>query len=68
MSDQEKKTNGYAADTIASEGLDYAVRHYCDGSVFKDPETEQLWNAAGRALDKLCSHLSEETGRDVGNE
>lgn len=31
------KTNGYAVDTIENEGVAYAVMHYCDGSVFKDP-------------------------------
>lgn len=69
MSDKpKKKSNGYAADTIQEEGLDYAVRHYCDGSTFRDPETARLWDVAAKAIDDLYAHLSEETGRDVGNE
>lgn len=62
----EKKSNGYAADTIANEGAEYAVRHYCSGEIFKDPRTTELWNAAEKSLNDLIRYLNEETGRDLG--
>lgn len=60
-----KQTNGWAVDTIENEGLEYAVRHYCDGSEFKDTHTALLWDKAARALDELVTYLVDETGRDV---
>lgn len=68
MKEKGESTNGDAADIIENEGLDYAVMHYCSGDEFKDPETRRLWDAADKALEALCAYLSEETGREVGNE
>lgn len=65
MAEAGDKTNGYAVDIIEGEGLDYAVRHYIDGSAFKDPETASLWTEAGQALNALVEHLENETGRDI---
>lgn len=59
------KTNGYAVDTIENEGLAYAVRHYIDGSCFKDPDTARLWREADAALAALITHLEHETGREI---
>lgn len=64
MPDRDK-TNGYAVDTIENEGLEYAVRCYCDGSTFKDPKTRELWEAAAKSLDDLVKYLNDETGRDL---
>lgn len=58
------RTNGYAADTIENEGLDYAVRHYIDGDAFKDPETARLWTEAANANQALVDYLKRETGRE----
>jgi hypothetical protein len=58
------KTNGYAVDTIESEGLDYAVRHYTSADVFKDLKTRKLWAAAEKSLNDLVEYLKTETGRD----
>lgn len=61
----DKKTNGYAVDTIENEGVGYAVMHYIGGDAFKDAETAKLWSEASRALETLCNHLAVETGREV---
>lgn len=58
-------TNGHAVDIIEDEGLSCAVQDYCDGSVFKDPQTAAYWNSACAALDTLCAYLASETGRYV---
>lgn len=57
-------TNGAAMDIIDDDGLSYAVRHYCDGKYFKDPETARLWDEAGGALNDLMNHLIKDTGRE----
>lgn len=59
------ETNGYAIDTIENEGLAYAVRHYCNGSEFKDTQTALLWDKAQRALNELIEYLENETGREI---
>lgn len=58
-------TNGVAVDILENEGLAYAVRHYCDGSEFKDPMTTLLWDKADRALTELVEYLQNETGREI---
>ncbi len=62
---REKYTNGDAVDIIENERLDYAVRHYCNGSDFKDRVTAELWDEAGTALNALVAYLQDETGRDL---
>lgn len=66
MAEYGEATNGDAVDRIEQEGIGYAVRHYCDGSYFKDPVTADLWNKAEKALNDLCDYLERETGREVG--
>lgn len=56
-------TNGEVVEIIENEGLDYAVRHYCDADSIKDPETSALWAEAAGSLDRLVEHLERETGQ-----
>jgi hypothetical protein len=60
-----KYTNGDAVDIIENEGLEYAVRHYCDAGSFKDPQTVRLWDKAEESLTNLVNYLQVETGREV---
>lgn len=60
-----KYTNGDAVNIIETEGLSYAVLHYCSGDDFKDPETAARWKAADDSLSALVGYLEEETGREV---
>jgi len=60
-----KYTDGDAVDIIESEGMGYAVEHYCDGSNFESEETAKLWDAAQSALNDLRKHLERQTGREV---
>ena len=61
----KKYTDGDAVDIIENEGLEYAVRHYCDGTYFESGKTGSYWTAAQRALNNLVDHLREQTGRDI---
>lgn len=54
----ELKDNGYAIDTILSEGLGYAVQDYCGAEGFEDPVTATLWAEASIALGQLETHLA----------
>lgn len=44
-------------ERVEQEGLDYAVRHYMDGSSIQNPVTAKLWDEAATALEKLAKHL-----------
>jgi hypothetical protein len=52
------KDNGYAIDTIITEGLSYAVQDYCGAEGFEDPVTATLWAEASIALGQLETHLA----------
>lgn len=50
--------NGYAIDTIISDGIGYAVQDYCGAEGFTDKVTATLWAEACIALGRLETHLS----------
>lgn len=63
MSDKQY-TNGDLVDTIENEGLEYAVRHYCDERHIEDKLTGVLWRQAADSLNLLVNRLKAQTGRD----
>jgi hypothetical protein len=42
---------------VDQEGLEYAVRHYMDGSSIQNPVTAKLWDEAATALNALAKQL-----------
>lgn len=64
LADEREYTNRDAAEIIDNEGLDYAVRHYCDGKYFKDPITAALWDKAALNIQKLVDYLHDQ-GSDI---
>ena len=55
-----KFSNFKAAYILETEGGEYAVCHYCNGSNFADQQTAKLWNEAKNAFNALREHLKVE--------
>lgn len=64
MSGVGEYTNREAGEILEDEGIEYAVRHYCDGSYFKDETTGKLWDASAKSLNALVKHLHD-SGVDI---
>lgn len=55
-------TNKEVGDMVESEGLAYAIQHYCSASRIADPNVATKWAVAKIALDNLENYLRDELG------